>query len=128
MAEQSTVDLVTAVVTREATRWRGDESSPYIWGARLLVAPGYARDTAVAVVLALRRAGRLLTAVQLAEFGRYGWTFGFLGGALLGQCAERFAWPGWACAAVGGVVFAAGVWAIGWAARRAISRIGGNRA
>ncbi|MFG1659024.1 hypothetical protein ACGFIY_21080 [Micromonospora chersina] len=122
MAEQSTVDLIAAVVTREATRSRGDETSPYSWGTTLRVAPGHARDTATAVVRALRRAGRLVSAAQLAEFGRYGWTFGFLGGAALGQCAERYAWPSWACAATGGLGFAAGVWAIGWAARRAAGR------
>lgn len=65
------------------------------------------------------------TRLRLAEFGRYGWAFGLAGGVPLGICAERYAWPSWTAAAVGAVVFAAGVLVIGWAARRAAGRVEG---
>lgn len=127
MAEQPTVDLVAAVLTREATRTRGDAASPYSWGTTLRLAPGHARDTAVAVLTALRAAGRLVTAGRLAEFGRMGWAVGFLFGALIGQCAERYEWPGWAAGAAGAVSFAGGLWLVGRVARRVAGRDGGRR-
>lgn len=83
------------------------------------IAPGHGRDTATAVVDALRRAGRLITAPQLAEFGRYGWSFGWMTGAVTAGMAERHDWPVLVQLGVGGGSFAAGVVAIGWAARRA---------
>ncbi|MBM0235900.1 hypothetical protein JNW88_00160 [Micromonospora sp. ATA32] len=83
------VDLVAAVVTRHVTRRRGDETSPYSWGTAPLVAPGHARDTAAAVLGALARSGRLVTAGRLAEWGRAGWAWGWPVGALFAMCAER---------------------------------------
>lgn len=127
MADESSVDLVAAVLTREANRTRGDAASPYSWGTSLRIAPGHARETAAAVLTALRGAGRMVTAGRLAEFGRMGWAVGFLFGALIGQCAERYDWPGWAAGAAGAVSFAAGLWLVGWAARRAAGRDGGRR-
>lgn len=125
MAEQSTVNLVVAVVTREATRWRGDEASPYSWGTGLLVAPGHARDTAVAVVRALRSAGRLSSPARLADFGRHGWAFGWLFGAVTAGIAERHVWPWWAYLGAGVASFATGMVGVGWAARRAAGRAEG---
>lgn len=118
MAEPSTVDLVASIVTREATRRRGDETSPYSWGTGLGVAPGHARETAAAVLEVLRRTGHLTSPARLAEFGRYAWVFGWVAGVVLAGTTGEYGWPWWVSLPVGSASFYGGLLAIGWAARR----------
>lgn len=86
-----------------------------------ITTPG-ARDVAAAVVDTLRASGRLFDAARLALFGRAGFAAGWLAGGALGLLTGGYGWPWWAVAGVGGVVFAAGMRVVGWAARRAAGR------
>lgn len=123
------LDLVAAVLTREPSNARPADASDYSWGAVSPILPTrvHARVSAVAVLDGLRGAGRLMTVLRLAEFGRAGWVGGWLIGVLLGVFSERYAWPWWLAVPAAGASFAAGVCAIGWAARRLVGPDGGRR-
>lgn len=129
MADKADIDLVAAVLTGETARAKPKDSSEYSWGAVSALVPSHARAraSAFAVVDALRGAGRLVSAGRLAEFGRYGWAYGFIVGVLLGTVGERYDWSNWLAAAVGWPLFAAGLVVAGVVARRSVGRDGGRR-